>query len=265
MRAMMSLVVELFGEMHFRFHGIGFCIGALLLCMGCGSVEEDPRTYYDAFSFYPLDSQVLVYQVDSTLFDLQGNQRVQRMSSSFLRYTQIFESGQWWWLIHRKAADTSDWVLSERIGITEEQGDIWETHSGAILKKMDQPLFSGYSWEETIGVSSDYTVTLEGESFQPFSAPWIVEAAIREDGYERKGLRFDTYLVKRMEPLDLLIEYRAMEEIYALGVGLVSRALYIADTQCEHKGGLLENCVDESWDEKANRGYQISMELIEIQ
>jgi hypothetical protein len=27
----------------------------------------------------------------------------------------------------------------------------------------------------------------------------------------------------------------------------------------------LENCVDESWDEKANRGYQISMELIEIQ
>lgn len=265
MMGMMLLGVELFGEMHFKIRVIGFYFCALFLCMACGSVVDDPRTYYDARLFYPLDSQVLIYQVDSTLFDLEGTQRVQRTSSSFLRYRQVFESEQWWWRIDWKAADTSDWQFSERIGISEEQGDIWETQSAAILKKIDQPLFSGHSWEESVGVSPNYTVTLQGESFQPFSAPWIVEAEIKEDGYERNGFRFDRYLVKKMQPQDLLIEYRSMDEIYAQGVGLVFRQLYIADTQCEHRGGLLENCVDEAWEEKANRGYQMSMELIEIQ
>jgi len=242
-----------------------FLTSFFLGLLACGSITTEDQAFYQATDFYPLDSSILIYRVDSVIFDLEGSQRVQYRTQSYLKMERILEQNKWW--IHQfwRPADSVEWKALDRVSIIEEQGDIWESYQGALLKKIDQPLFDGHEWEETEGVNSSFTVRIAGEEVQPFAVPWNPTARIHTTDFEINNLSFNTYLEKDMQPEDLLIQYRASKEIYALDIGLVYRELYIADTQCEHKGGLLENCVSDPWEDKANRGYRLKMELIEIQ
>jgi hypothetical protein len=53
-----------------------------------------------------------------------------------------------------------------------------------------------------------------------------------------------------------LIERRFVEERYARTVGLVEKTVMILDTQC---GGNLSNCIDLSWEQKAEKGFMLKM------
>ena len=244
---------------------IAFISVFLCILTACGTVDPPDIPPEQGKDYYPLQEMQLIYQVDTVTFDLNGTMRVQDTSRGFLRHRikQIDSN----WVIeqsYRKQGD-SEWQAEYFISIIQQGKEIIENSNGAPLRKIIWPIEEGSSWEETALVSSDHTITIEGEPVQPFSAPWNATVVSIGDQYQLDSFSFEEVLQKQMIMEDLLIEYRDVSEIYAKDIGLVYRYSSILDTQCEHKNNDISNCIDDAWEDKANRGFIAEMKLISWQ
>ncbi|MCC6724075.1 MAG: hypothetical protein IT258_06155, partial [Saprospiraceae bacterium] len=91
-------------------------------------------------------------------------------------------------------------------------------------------------------------VTVAGESIEMFKG-WDYRILQAGEAASFGALQFDETATVEESDSENLIELRRSMSTYAKGIGLVYRELWILDTQC------LENCVGQSWEEKAEKGF----------
>lgn len=237
-----------------------FILGILLIG-ACGKVDPPDIPPEQGKAYYPLTDIERIYQLDSVTFDLNGNQRVQDTSTGLLRHRMQMIDSNWVIAVSYRKEGTSDWKLQSYISVVRQGREIIENANGAPLRKLIWPIERGSHWEETALVPSNHTITIEGEPVQPFSAPWDVTVTDINGSFVLDSFEFGETLHKEMIEEDLLIEYRKAEEIYAKDIGLVYSYTAILDTQCEHKNNDISNCIDDTWEDKANRGFIAELTL----
>ncbi|MCB0621246.1 MAG: hypothetical protein KDC43_22515 [Saprospiraceae bacterium] len=191
---------------------------------------------YDPTSVEPIDS-VRVYwreEVTDTLSDLAGRTiyRIDR-----------FE----------RAADTSTWQIKEVVTALVEEGRATRTENNLELIPLIFPLQADSRWNPTAFVDPTTIVIVAGESIELFKG-W--EASVKNLG-EPATVGSDTFPETVQIALagnENLIELREATEIYAKGVGLVSRYWRILDTQTLDPGI--------PWEDKAEKGFILRQNLL---
>ena len=94
-------------------------------------------------------------------------------------------------------------------------------------------------------------ITVRGETLELFKN-WtssVIDNNVRE---VINNQTFDDVLIIHHADYENNIERRFVEEKYARNIGLISKTMFILDTQCN---GNLANCLGIPWEDKAEKGF----------
>ena len=231
------------------------------------SVTEELDSVIQGEEFFPLIiGDYIDYQVDSTIFDVDGNSTAVIESTSFLRETvsdTLRDSeGDLIYRIERaEKTNLSDpweikdvWV-SKR---TEFQAERVEENLRFI--KMVFPLAEDAFWNGNLFIDDRTIIPIAGESIEVFKN-WsseivsLAEPAVVAVDAPEDGMFFDEVTTISHADSENLIELRQVTEKYAKGVGLVEKEMWILDTQ--------EIDQTKPWRLKAQKGYILKQTIID--
>jgi hypothetical protein len=231
---------------------------ALLLFTSCGS-NESFNTGSQPIEYYPIEvGKFQEFKVDSTFYDDNGANIFS--ISSFVREAIVEkvedDFGNEWYVIERAWRRTigQDWVSLDLWQVRIDRGDIIRTEENLEFLVLKSPIQLNQTWESVL-FDKSIIVKVVGESIEMFKA-WSSEI-IGESQPESIGtFSFDDVVTVTHANDENLIERRFVEEKYQSGLGLVYKKMEILDTQC------IELCENQSWEEKAERGFIMESVLV---
>ncbi|MFK7947603.1 MAG: hypothetical protein AB8G11_08440 [Saprospiraceae bacterium] len=244
-----------------------FVLGLLFLasCNTDPTVENLSIDY--GYDYYPVElGKYIIYDVDSVVYDpIQNGTFIDTTSyqaKEEIVDTTIDNAGRTMFIIHYSTRDSVNqpWTLENVY--TTVVDDFWveRTEDNLRFVKMLFPSRVDSTWDgNRLFVEEDFIVTVRGETLEMFKN-WSSVIKEKSSSGTIGGLNFDDILTVQHADDENLIERRFVEEKYARGVGLVSKTMMILDTQC---GGNLSDCVDLTWEEKAEKGFILTMTINE--
>jgi len=227
---------------------------ALFQSCGKGTVEAPIEFGYD---YFPLEiGKYIEYDVDSILYDVTaGNNTTVRNNSIQVReeVTDSFpdNEGRIVYRIERfeRNDDTEEWRVKDvwTAAITDRQVERIEENLRFI--KLVFPVSDNTNpWNGNKYIDENLIISVEGESIFIFKN-WLYQYGKIGIPIEVNGLNFDDVVEVYQAADSNFIEMRLSYEQYAKGVGLIKREQHILDTQC------IEDCIGDSWEEKAEKGF----------
>jgi len=210
--------------------------------------------------YYPIDiGKYWIYQVDSTIYDDLGSTICP--TSGFVKeeVTSILseEDLATVYVLERsyKESESDPWVISDIWTITKGRNYIQRSEENLRFIKMQTPLRIGNSWEGN-QFDQDIILTVKDEAISIYKnwAYEVLDIGVAEQVGENS---YDDLMVLQQADDENLIERRLSVEKYARDVGMVYREMQIFDTQC------ISDCANQTWFEKAERGYAMTQTLIE--
>ncbi len=225
--------------------------------------KETPDNYVpDAGQdYYPLEvGKFVEYQMDSTIYDPNGDTTVYH-STSFLREeiidTLTDNGGNIVYKIeqYHRTADSLSWAIKKVLSATLVDNQAIRTEDNLQFVKIAFPLSKGNRWNGNSHFDKSLIVEIAGETVEMFKG-W--EYRIKDIGVADTigGFQFDETIVVEEADNENLIELRQVVSTYAKGIGLVARELWILDTQC------IDDCVNQSWEQKAEKGFILKQTII---
>jgi len=226
--------------------------------ISCGEevevIDVDTITDYQPFE----EAKFWVYQVDSTIYDDNGATIIN--TSSFVRETikeQLSEDEQFvTHLLERswKRNETDDWTITDIWSVSLADNKYIKTEENLRFLKIATPILQETIWE---GNQFDENIfcLIADDPIQKFK-DWdykILEIGLSEN---IAGQDYSDILVIQQADSENVIEKRFSREKYARGVGLVQRTMEIYDTQCNV-------CEEDTWEEKAEKGFSLDQVLID--
>ncbi len=220
------------------------------------------------YEYFPLEiGKFLEYRLDSVIYDTT--------SIGVTRDTNV-------WFSREEVVDTFRDLSNElnyRIERSQRKSsaDPWEIQSvyAAILKdnqairiednfrfiKMVFPLRLGDIWDGNIFIDDETIITVAGESIEPFKS-WSYELDGLDEQIIVNNTPYDSVMTifqanNQEGPDPNLIELRYSKEEYAKNVGLIRRQMQILDTQC------IADCIGQTWEQKAQKGFILNQILID--
>lgn len=230
---------------------------------GCknSSVTEDLDEVVQGEDYFPLElGKFVSYQVDSTIYDVDGNNTITINTTSFVREevsdTLRDSEGDLIYRIERseKANIEDPWVIQD-IWVakrTEFQAERVEENLRFI--KMIFPLAEEATWDGNLFIDERTIIPIAGESIEVFKN-WNSEIVLLAQPDNIGGIVFDEVTTISHADSENLIELRSVTEKYAKGVGLVDREIRILDTQ--------EIDQTKPWELKAEKGYILKQTIFE--
>ena len=230
---------------------------------GCSesTVTEDLDQVVQGFDYFPLEiGKYVSYQVDSTIYDVDGNATAIFNSTSFLKEevsdTLRDSENELVYRIERFEKSNLDdpweikdvWV-SKR---TEFQAERVEENLRFI--KMVFPLAEDATWNGNLYIDERTIIPIAGESIEVFKN-WSSELRLLNQPALIGDFLFDEITTISHADSENLIELRQVTEKYAKGVGLVEKEMWILDTQ--------EIDQTRPWELKAEKGYILKQFVID--
>ncbi len=230
---------------------------------GCSesTVTEDLENVIQGVEYFPLEiGKYISYQVDSTIFDVDGNSTAILNSTSYVLEevsdTLRDSEGDLIYRIERSekanlndAWEIKDIWVSKR---TEFQAERVEENLRYI--KMVFPLAADATWNGNLYIDNGTIIPIAGESIEVFKN-WTSELTLLGQPASINGLFFDEVTTISHADSENLIELRQVTEKYAKGVGLVEKEMWILDTQ--------EIDQTKPWELKAEKGYILKQTVID--
>jgi len=242
-------------------------LGLFIASCGPDSNPEDLDLDY-GYEYFPLEiGKFMEYRLDSIIYDTT--------SIGVTRDTNV-------WFAREEVVDTFRDLSNElnfRIERSQRQSaaEPWEIESvyAAILLddqairiednfrfiKMVFPLSEGDIWDGNIFIDDETIITIAGESVEVFKS-WSYELDELDEQAIVNNMPYDSVMTifqanNQEGPDPNLIELRFSKEQYAKNIGLISREMRILDTQC------IADCIGQSWEEKAQKGFILIQTLID--
>lgn len=219
------------------------------------------------FDYYPVEiGKYIIYDVDSVVYD--PNQSGTFIdTTSFQVKEEVVDStidneGRIVYIIHYSTRDSMNqpWNLENVYTTVVEDFWVERTEDNLRFIKMIFPPRVDSTWDGNRLFAEDgFIVTVRGETLEMFKN-WQSVTKEKSSSGTIGGLTFDDIIIIQHANDENLIERRFVEEKYARGVGLVNKKVMILDTQC---GGNLSDCIDLSWEEKAEKGFILDMSIRE--
>lgn len=228
-----------------------------------GSCKDTPDDYQTVLGeeYFPLEvGKFVEYEMDSTIYDPNGDSTVS-VSKTLLREevvdTLLDNNGQLLYKVERyeRASDTLPWVIKKVLSVSIQANQAIRSEDNLRFIKMTFPLKKGNSWDGNIHVQENMIVTVAGEVMEMFKG-WNYKVTGLGEPASVGSFQFDETLQIQEAENENLIELRRSNAIYAKGIGLVYRELWILDTQC------IDNCTGQPWEEKAEKGFILRQTIL---
>lgn len=242
-----------------RFPYLVFTL-AVILVSACKETPDDYITD-SGHDYYPLEiGKFVEYQMDSTIYDPNGDTTV-FYSTSFLREevldTLTDNEGNTVYKIeqYERSEDSQPWNIKKVLTMAVVENQATRTEDNLQFVKIAFPLAKGNRWNGNSHFEEDLIVNIAGETVAMFKG-W--EYRIQNIGVADTigGVQFDDTIVIEEADNENLIELRRSTSVYAKGIGLVERELWILDTQC------IDDCVGKPWEQKAEKGFILRQTII---
>jgi hypothetical protein len=234
-------------------------LGCLLLA-ACKQ-EADPYASHEGLDYFPLEvGKYVWYEVDSTIFDPAGDTISVRHSKTFVKEevvdTLTDNLGNLLFRVERyeRAADSLPWVVKKVFSQSLQGSQAIRTEDNLRFVKMTFPLRKSERWDGNIHFPDDLIITVEGETLEMFKG-WSYKVLGVDEPFAEGDLHFDEALTVEEANSENLIELRQAKSVYARGIGLVYRELWILDTQC------IEPCTGQTWEQKAEKGFILKQRM----
>jgi hypothetical protein len=221
-------------------------------------------------AYYPLQiGKFLEYQVDSIIFDDAGNGNTTDTLSSFVRETisgiDLDGRGDTIYLIERNWRQFEDdpWVLTNLFSASKNQFEAIRQEGNFRFLAISFPLSEDKRWQMTAFINPLTDVPIGSEVLEVYNF-WNSEViAYNGNGsvgsfqFSENNLTTIQHASNDEDPLHL----RVVIEKYARDIGLVYKEMEILDSRCVRLGDPTL-CLDQTWDEKAEKGFKLRQVLI---
>ena len=242
--------------LHFAFVAISLAV----VFAACQKTPDDYQSE-EGREYYPLAiGKYWVYEVDSTIYDPNGDTSVytsKTFAKEAILDTLSDEAGNLLYKFERyeRSADTLPWQVVKVFTASVQGQQLIRTEDNLRFIPLTFPLRKNKAWDGHVYFDPSLIVTVAGESLEMFKG-WAYKLASVGEPLEVGGLQFPETATVREADNENLIELRTARAVYAKGVGLVYRELWILDTQC------IEACDGQAWEEKAEKGFILQQKII---
>lgn len=243
-----------------KFNIFFLSIIALSILFGsCTNEIDDSFSFSGEQEFYPLAlDQERIYQMDSIIYDNNGRDVFESTSYIRERVLDVFESGneQIYQLeISWSLESTGPWTFQSNWSVSLSEDKVIRNEENLRFIKMIFPPTEGANWDGNQLFDEFTEVTVSGESIFMYKN-WDYQVTDRVEA-EMIGITpFDDVITIQQADNENAIERRYSIEKYAKNIGLVYREQVILDSQC------FSACMDNTWEEKAEKGFILRQMLI---
>ena len=252
--------------------GIEYILPFVLLAFlywGCEDTIGEPRPeVFQGYEYFPLEvGKFIDYQVDSIVFDDTQSGNSTDTISFFVRERIARvdeENGDSVYVIERLARPTMDdpWELKDVWSAELNETEAIRSEENQRFLRLSFPLDEGKTWNSTAYLDPNVDVPVGTEFIKVYSN-WFAEVISLNTNGTVGDFDFnnnDLLTVYQANDTNK-IEIRVMIEQYAKDIGLVYRNATILDSRCKRLGDL-GPCENETWDEKAEKGFKLEQVII---
>ncbi len=239
---------------------VGLGLVSFLFFAACKNTPDDftPNLGLD---YYPLQvGKFIEYKMDSTIYDPNGDSTIFQ-STTFVK-EEIIDTlsdnlGNVLYKIEQfeRASDTLPWAIKKVLSLSVQGQQAIRTEDNLRFIKLTFPILRNNSWDGNIHFDEGLIVTVEGETIEMFKG-WNYKVNQVGQAMTIGNFQFDETATVEEADNENLIELRRSSAIYAKGIGLVYRELWILDTQC------IDDCVGKPWEEKAEKGFILKQTIL---
>ena len=235
-------------------------LGSLLFGSCKKENPELPVGFY-AYDYFPLAiGKYWTYQIDSVIFDPSVSGHPFRISSNLVKTTMIdtfFDgSGLLNYVVEYAIMNqtTQQWEPAYLGRASRSVSEAFLDEAGRKLVKMTFPPVAGAHWDGTRYINQQAVVYISGEPIEMFK-DWDPRIVSTDEPGTIGNASFDKILTIEFVDTESRIEKRLALEKYIRGVGLAFREYWILDTQL--------NTDERPWDQKAQRGFILTQQLMD--
>jgi len=235
----------------------------VIFFQSCRNDDNEPAPIDPGYDYFPLEvGKYIEYDVDSTIYTrtLVGYDfEVEVRNNSIQVREEITDSfldseGHTVYNIERfeRGDENQEWELRNTWTtlVTDQQAERTEENDRRFIK-MIFPVS-----EDTDAWDGNQHFDINPEWWEIFIFKnWRYEYGEIGAPIEINGLNFDDVVTVYQADEENFIELRRSFERYARGVGLIEREILILDTQC------IADCVGETWEEKAEKGFIVRQKI----
>ena len=233
---------------------------ATFLLGACKQTPDDYNTDL-GLEYFPLEvGKFVVYEVDSTIFDPNGDSMI--FSSKTFVKEEIIDTlsdnnGNLLFKIEHfeRVADSLPWVIKKVLTESIQDNQGIRTEDNLRFIKLTFPVKKSTTWDGNVHFNDGLIVTVEGETLEMFKG-WRYRVNQVNEPLTIGSFQFDETTTVEEANNENLIELRRSTAIYAKGIGLVYRELWILDTQC------IDDCIGKPWEEKAEKGFILKQTIL---
>ncbi len=225
-----------------------------------GTTSEDLNIEM-GYEYYPLEvGKYKVYQVDSTIYDFDGDIPIIIESTTFVKEElieiRLDNEGDSIYILERfERKDPNDsWEIKDVWSTKRTENTAERFEENVRLIKMVFPVREGTDFDATLYVDENFIIFVQGESLEAYKN-WNSEIQTVGVPEEIGSIPFNDVATITHADDENLIEKRFSQSKYAKNIGLVYREEWILDTQ-----DLTEEI---PWEEKADKGYIIRQTILD--
>lgn len=216
---------------------------------------------YEGYRYFPLEiGKYIEYEMDSVIFDTTNVGVVIDSSHTLVREmvvdTFLDLTGELNYRIERFEKKEADdpWEIKSVYAAIRNESHAQRVEDNFRFIKMVFPLERGDVWDGNQFIDETTIINVAGETVEIFKG-WQYEVDEVHEIALYNNIPFDSVTTIYQANSENLIEYRYSMERYANGVGLIYREMWILDTQC------ISDCIGQSWEEKAQKGFLIKQTI----
>ena len=230
--------------------------------------EKETTNLNDSKNYFPHHiGKYIVYQVDSILYDDFFN-RVD--SVTFQLKEEVYDTisdnlGNIGYEIYRYSRQDASqpWVFRNvwREYIIDNRAERIEGNQRLI--KLAFPVLAPQRWDGNVYADYDTVFAVRNTTINVYKdwGEWAYSNI--DEPATIHTFNLDSTVLVIQADLENNIERRYSVERYARNIGLVSRVQKILDTQCSQYPNGIADCINLPWEEKAQSGYILKMNMIE--
>lgn len=241
---------------------LSICV-VLLSFVACGSDETPgPSAAIENSSFFPLsDGYTISYQVNELVFSNEGNS----IDTSSYQLQEVIvdefkdETGATVYIVDRSVRNGTSgaWTYNQSWQSMIANNRVIRIEDNVRFIKLRLPITPNDTWDGNALFDASAPLELGGETIDYYKN-WQSVITRDDISITFDGVTYDNVYEVTLVDYENNIEIRKAKELYAEGIGLISRSLEIMDTQC------FDACAGQPWEEKAEKGHIYTQTIINI-